>query len=261
MQLAGTVADISAAFGMTLRAYRDRHMHISRPYRRDSLPADLGGVVVAVLGLIRVRKRARIIASRSAPSASYTPPQIAELYDFPAGLQRRGETIAIIELGGGYSATDFSTYCAQLGVTGAACERRHRRRRDELSRRGSRRRHRSDARHRSRGHDRARREIRVLLCAEYRSRIHRCDEHRGARHEPIDPRCSRSVGADAESNVDAGRDDLRSIRPARRGVAMGVTICVASGDGGSSDGVSSGTSRADFPASSPHVLGCGGTTI
>jgi kumamolisin len=42
---------------------------------------------------------------------------------------------------------------------------------------------------------------------------------------------------------------------------MGVSICVASGDGGSSDGVNDGQPHVDFPASSPHVLGCGGSTL
>src|SRR5262249_52440762 len=41
--------------------------------------------------------------------------------------------------------------------------------------------------------------------------------------------------------------------------ALGVTITVASGDDGSSDGTN-GT-VADFPASSPHVLACGGTEL
>jgi kumamolisin len=41
--------------------------------------------------------------------------------------------------------------------------------------------------------------------------------------------------------------------------AVGVTITVACGDDGSTDG---GTgNNVDFPASSPHVLACGGTTL
>jgi len=41
--------------------------------------------------------------------------------------------------------------------------------------------------------------------------------------------------------------------------ALGVTITVAAGDNGSSDG---GTgNNCDFPASSPHVLACGGTKL
>jgi kumamolisin len=43
--------------------------------------------------------------------------------------------------------------------------------------------------------------------------------------------------------------------------AMGITICVAAGDGGSSDGVAGGGDHVDFPASSPFALACGGTRI
>jgi len=42
---------------------------------------------------------------------------------------------------------------------------------------------------------------------------------------------------------------------------MGVTVCVASGDNGSSDGINDGNNHVDFPASSSFVLGCGGTTL
>src|SRR6202041_464951 len=41
----------------------------------------------------------------------------------------------------------------------------------------------------------------------------------------------------------------------------GVTICAASGDNGSSDGVTDGGNHVDFPASSPHILACGGTSL
>jgi kumamolisin len=44
--------------------------------------------------------------------------------------------------------------------------------------------------------------------------------------------------------------------------ALGVTVCVAAGDNGSSDGVTTDTlNHVDFPASSPNVLACGGTTL
>ncbi|HSM79386.1 MAG TPA: S53 family peptidase, partial [Bryobacteraceae bacterium] len=41
----------------------------------------------------------------------------------------------------------------------------------------------------------------------------------------------------------------------------GITVCVASGDNGSSDGQADGAAHVDFPASSPNVLACGGTTL
>ena len=42
---------------------------------------------------------------------------------------------------------------------------------------------------------------------------------------------------------------------------LGVTVCIASGDNGSSDGVTDGGDHVDFPASSPFALGCGGTSL
>ncbi len=42
---------------------------------------------------------------------------------------------------------------------------------------------------------------------------------------------------------------------------LGITVCVAAGDDGSSDAVLDGHAHADFPSSSPYVLAVGGTTI
>lgn len=43
--------------------------------------------------------------------------------------------------------------------------------------------------------------------------------------------------------------------------AQGITVCAASGDSGSGDGLQDGADHVDFPASSPYVLGCGGTQL
>src|ERR1700680_3274175 len=43
--------------------------------------------------------------------------------------------------------------------------------------------------------------------------------------------------------------------------AMGVTVCVAAGDDGSTDGVTDGPNHVDFPASSPNVLACDGPNL
>jgi len=45
------------------------------------------------------------------------------------------------------------------------------------------------------------------------------------------------------------------------GAAVGVTVTAASGDSGSSDGVNDGSQHVDFPASAPHALACGGTSL
>jgi kumamolisin len=43
--------------------------------------------------------------------------------------------------------------------------------------------------------------------------------------------------------------------------SLGITVCAASGDSGASDGSPDGSLTVDFPASSPYVLGCGGTRL
>jgi kumamolisin len=45
------------------------------------------------------------------------------------------------------------------------------------------------------------------------------------------------------------------------GAALGVTVTVAAGDNGSTDGVTDGLQHVDFPASAPHALACGGTHL
>ena len=42
---------------------------------------------------------------------------------------------------------------------------------------------------------------------------------------------------------------------------MGVTVIVAAGDNGASDGATNGALTVDFPASSPYVISCGGTKL
>jgi kumamolisin len=48
---------------------------------------------------------------------------------------------------------------------------------------------------------------------------------------------------------------------AQEASTLGINIFVAAGDSGSSDGVPSGQSTVDFPASSPYVFACGGTRL
>jgi len=42
---------------------------------------------------------------------------------------------------------------------------------------------------------------------------------------------------------------------------LGVSVCVAAGDNGSTDGVTDKLQHVDFPASSPYALACGGTKL
>ncbi len=95
MVLSGSVAQFSAAFAVQLQ----QTAHAGGTYRGRTgpvhLPAELDGVVEAVLGLdnrpqakthFRIRPATgNIHRPGAATSASFSPPQIASLYGFPAG--------------------------------------------------------------------------------------------------------------------------------------------------------------------------------
>ena len=52
---------------------------------------------------------------KAAFDRSFTPAEVATLYGMPPGTGR-GETIALIELGGGYAASDLRAYFGELGL-------------------------------------------------------------------------------------------------------------------------------------------------
>ena len=57
-------------------------------------------------------------AASAVPGAvPLTALQVASFYDFPAGTDGTGQTIAIIELGGGYNAADLTTYFSGLSLS------------------------------------------------------------------------------------------------------------------------------------------------
>src|SRR5262249_9374964 len=86
------------------------------------VPANLIGVVTSVLGLDdrpQAHTRLRYYDPAIHPLAtsnSFTPPQVAQLYNYPADVTGQGECVAIIELGGGYKRADLKAYFTQLGI-------------------------------------------------------------------------------------------------------------------------------------------------
>ena len=108
--LAGTAAAMEKAFGVELTAYE----HPEGSYRGHTgaiqLPEDLAGMVTGVFGLdtrpaahphIRFRTTSRAFGTRLS-TMSYNPQDVAKLYNFPSGATGAGQTIGILEFGGGY---------------------------------------------------------------------------------------------------------------------------------------------------------------
>ena len=53
------------------------------------------------------------------PAASFTSLQIAKAYNFPTTVNGKGQTIGIIELGGGFTQSDLNTYFSGLNISPA----------------------------------------------------------------------------------------------------------------------------------------------
>jgi len=119
--LAGGASAFSHAFGVKLEVWE----HEGGTYRGRTgsvkVPAALSDIVVGVFGLdnrpyAKPHFRHLRDAAHAAAFQGYTPPQVAKFYGFPTGVDGTGQTIGIIELGGGYKPADLKKYAAKIGV-------------------------------------------------------------------------------------------------------------------------------------------------
>jgi len=118
LHLRATPQALERAFGVTLGSYQfsDGRGPFVGCDQAPTLPPE----ALAVLGLDR-RPVARVRSRkpRAAPIVTYTPIQLGQLYSFPAGADGSGETVAIIELGGGFTTSDLAQYFKSLGIARA----------------------------------------------------------------------------------------------------------------------------------------------
>jgi kumamolisin len=268
MTVAGPVSAMEQAFGATLRAVTSTGAGQSRPvphrYREGSLqvPAELDGILLAVLGLDnrpQARPQLRFAAQQAQQQTSYTPPQVAAFYQFPPSTDGTGQTLAIVELGGGFSATDLDAYFSGLSITTPS-----------ITSAGI------DGASNVPGQDPTGADGEVLLDIEVAGSVAPgasqivyfapntdqgfIDAVSTAIHAtPTPTALSISWGQSEDSWTAQARTALDAA--IADGAALGVTVCVASGDNGSGDGASDGQPHVDFPASSPHALACGGTSL
>ena len=272
VKVAGTIGALSSAFGVTLQQVSSPDPKtgesVMHRYREGPLfvPAALDGVVLAVLGLdtrpqARPHFRRRGVAPHAAAAGStYPPNQVADIYKFPAGTTGAGQTIAVIELGGGFSTSDLDTYFGGLGIPVPSIS--------AVS---------VDGASNAPGSDPNGADVEVALdidvigaAAPGATQIVYFAPNNGdqgfvdaisaaASATPAPIAISISWGQSEDSWTAQGRSAMdAAIADA---AALGITVCVASGDNGSGDAVNDGQSHVDFPASSPHALGCGGTKL
>jgi kumamolisin len=262
VRLSGTVAQFNTAFGVDLQHFA----YDGGSYRGRTgvivLPPALQGVVEAVLGLDDrpVAKPFFHIASDDASSGggSFTPVQVASLYGFPAGTGA-GQCIALIELGGGYSDDDLATYFSGLGISPAPSV-------VAVGVDGG-------ANQPSGDPDSADGEVlldievsgavapgaRIAVYFAPNTDAGFIDAVTTAAHDTTNAPSIISIswGGPESSWTQQSIDAMDSAFQAAS--AMGITVLVASGDSGSSDGESG--NNVNFPASSPNCTACGGTDL
>jgi len=266
VRVAGTRAALESAFGTSLEWAESAapggemvaHWHRTGEL---SLPADLDGVVTAVLGLdSRPQARANFrSATPHSVSTSYSPVELGTAYRFPAGTDGSGRTVAIIELGGGFEASDLETYFSGIGVTSP-----------QVTAVGV------DGAANQPGGDPNGADGEVALDIEVIGAlapgasivVYFAPNTDAGFVDAVAQAAHASPTPDAIS-ISWGQSEDQWTAQARQSmddafsdaVTLGITVTVAAGDDGSSDRQTDGKPHVDFPAASPHALACGGTRL
>ncbi len=267
--LSGTAAAFAEAFGTTIEHFE----HDGGTYRGRAgsltVPSDLAEVIEGVFG-IDDRPVAKPHFQRYTPSpsigiqahtagSSFTPPELARLYNFPTGLDGSGQCIAIVELGGGSRRADIKAYFQKLGVPVPHVKTI---RVDGASNHPS-------------TPDSADGEVmldievaaaiapKALIAVYFAPNTDKgfLDAITMATHDTVNKPSVISISWGAAEKNWTGQALTSFDQAFQTAAALGITVCCAAGDNGSGDGETDGNAHVDFPASSPFALGCGGTKL
>lgn len=269
VELRGTVGAFSRAFKVKLLKVRDAKGRVYRAQQGPvQIPEEYQQHFANVIGLDnrpqaspRVRPRPRHGGMQPRVNAvSFFPNAVGLLYNFPVGLTGAGQTIALIELGGGAKRRDLRAYFGQLSIQNPMV-------RFISIGSGS-----NSPDGNPDGDD-----AEVMLDIEVAGAVapganivvyFAPNTNRGfyrainaavhdTRNNPSIISISWGGPESTYSMADINSFDLAF----QAAAAMGVSVFVAAGDSGSTDGINDNLAHVDFPASSPFVTGCGGTSI
>jgi kumamolisin len=263
VRLLGSVDAVAQAFEATFEGAYAPPDARERSYRARrgplTVPTELGEIVTGVFGLDDRPQARPQIRFAAAGATAYTPPQVAEAYRFPSGVTGSGETVGIIELGGGFAPADLAAYFGSLGMTEPTVTAVT-----------------LDGGSNAPGAD-PNADGEVMLDIEVVGAVAPgaeivvyfatntdqgfLDAVSQAVHDTTHRPSVVSIswGGPEDSWTAQARNQMEQILTDAGG--LGVTVTVAAGDNGSSDGAGDGKVHVDFPASAPHALACGGTTL
>lgn len=265
--LAGTVSNLQKAFNVELKEYSHPKGNYRGRTGAISIPAEYADIIRGVFGLDnrpqaephfrRTLQPSGTLKSHTA-SSSHDPNEVAQLYDFPKA-DGSGQCIGIIELGGGFRLDDLSNYFSSLGINepqviSVSVDGGANSPSDPNSADGE-----------------------VMLDIEVAGAVAPgakivvyfapntdqgfLDAITTAVHDTANQPSVISISWGAAESQWTSQALTNFDDAFQAAAAMGVTVCCASGDNGSSDGINDGNNHVDFPAASPFVLGCGGTTL
>jgi kumamolisin len=263
-KLSGNVQNLEKAFGTKLR-----HVRVGDKVHRErighlTVPEELSSIILGVFGLDN-RPAARPLFRPLVGHAAHAfdPPQVAKLYNFPSG-DGSGETIAIIELDGGYKLNDLNTYFSGLGISTPNIT--------AVSVDGATNNPKPAPPPTPQNPNPLDPDGEVLLDIEVAGAIapkakinvyFTPNNDKGfldAINKAIQDKptvISISWGDPESKWTSASMNSFESAF--QNAAALSIPVAVASGDNGSTDGTAS--LAVDFPASAPHALGCGGTHL
>jgi kumamolisin len=267
VHVAGTIAAIEKAFDVKLFDYE----HAGGNYRGRTgpvhVPAELSGIVEGVFGMDNrcvVKRRPQPIPAvnrakaGAIPASWYTPAELATHYNFPAG-DGAGEAVGLLEFGGGYFPSDLQQFCSLAGVAVPTVK--------AVSVDGTS----TSAKDGAEGEVMLDIEVVAGVCpkgtivayfAAFTEQGWISILDAVTQDKTNNPGAISCSWGYAEDNFIWTEQAMTQINETMQEAAMlGITVCVAAGDDGSSDAVTDGNAHVDFPSSSPYALAVGGTTI
>ncbi len=270
VSLSGTCAAFSQAFQVQLARYNYKGGSYRVRTGAVKVPQELSAIIRSVHGLdnrpqaethFRIGSKLSASAKPSATQASLTALQVAQAYSYPKNLNAQGETIGIIELGGGFNQSDLETYFSGLNISPAPTV-------VAVSVDGGQNQPTGD----TGGPDTEVGldiEVSGAIAPGANIAVYFAPNTDAGFLDAINQAVTDQVNKPSVLSISWGGPEstwtaqsLQSFNSAlQAAAAVGVTVCVACGDNGSTDGVTDGLDHVDFPASSPYALACGGTTL
>ena len=267
VRLSGTITQMENAFQVKLFDYAHPDGNYRGRVGAVSVPPEVKDIVQAVFGLDnrRVARRRRhpvheLSKSKTLriPASWYVPSQLAAHNNFPAG-DGSGQAVGLLEFGGGYFPSDLQEFCKLADVSMPTVV--------AVSTDGTA----TNSRDGAEGEVMLDVEVVAGICpkstivvyfAEWTEQGWITAMDAVMQDKAHDPGVvSVSWGAPEDTDIWTDQAMTQMNETFKEAALLGVTICIAAGDDGSSDADMDGHAHADFPSSSPYVLAVGGTTI